>query len=319
MKFAIFWLGLAASACGASVDDEGALVPPTADRDPALPALEVRVAGHTRRLHLETHGDPRSPPLFAFHGGGGNDFRALLPFRALADEYFVVLWDARGSGLSERITREEVSWDSYFEEVLAVKAALAPSRPIHLLGYSWGGDHAARFAAAHPEELASLVLVEPGPLSRDAFDHFEGPELGLGAAFVNEHLWQLDFLSPADHAQMDRKAYAVARDAMASFWCDPEHPGIYPMWRHGLYVDIISAELFEGARAFDFSSALSELTQPVLVVGSSCGPLRAEYQQKYTLPLFSAPDFVKLDGVSHMDLFVPELVSQVRDFLGGIP
>ena len=309
-------LAFARLACAGSPEEPGALVPPTADQDASLPALEIHVAGHSRRLHLETYGDPTRPPVFAFHGGGGNDFRAMLPLRELADQYFVVLWDARGSGLSERITRGEVSWSSYMDEVSAVKAALAPTRPIHFVGYSWGGEHAARFAAAHPTDVASLILIEPGPLSQAGYDGVEGPSLGLGEAFVNEHLWQIDFLSPADHASMDRKAYAAARQAMAAFWCDPEHPGWYPMWRHGLFVDIVSSEMMKARDAFAFSSALATLTQPVLLFGSSCGPLRADYQRRFALGLFQHADFVELDGVSHMNLFVPQLVSELRAWLG---
>ncbi|MFZ5892040.1 MAG: alpha/beta fold hydrolase [Myxococcota bacterium] len=317
MKALLCALGFSLAACGASPEEPGALVPPTADQDAALPALDVYVAGHTRRLHLETYGDPTRPPLFAFHGGGGNDFRLLLPLRELADEYFVVLWDSRGCGLSERITSEEVSWDSYMEEVVAVKAALSPQRPIHLAGYSWGGYQAARFATVHPEAVASLILFEPGPLTRQADDALEKPKFGLADDFVNEHLWQVDFLSPSDHAAMDRKAYALARQAMASFWCDPENPGWYAMWRHGIYVDILSAELLAKADAFNFAPALADLNQPVLIFGSSCGPLRTDYQKRHAVGLFQHADVVELEGVSHMDLFVPKLVSELRTWLKG--
>ena len=301
----------------ASPDDPGALVPPTADEDPALPQVSVDVAGHHRSLHLETFGDPNRPPLLAFHGGGGNDYRAMLPLRALADEYFVVLWDARGSGLSERITRDEISRESYVDEVTAVKRLFSPDNPIVLAGYSWGGLHASLFTAQHPEAVAALVLIEPAPLSREADDAMESRSFGLGEAFVNELLWQVDFLSPADHVELDRKAYAAAQEAIRDYWCDPEHPGVYPMWRHGIFTDITATERVRNDATFDALSALSSYGNPVLVVGSSCGPLDADFQRGHTLPLFANPEFLELDGVSHLDLFTPELVSSMREFLQG--
>ncbi len=307
-----------ALSCGCSLaapDDPGALVPPTADEDPALPQVAIQVAGHRRALHLETFGDAANPPLFAFHGGGGNDYRAMLPLRALADDYFLVMWDARGSGLSERITDDEISIESYVDEVAKVKALFSPDRPIALAGYSWGGVHAGLFAATHPEDVSALALIEPGPLSQAAADALEPYELGLGSAFVNELLWQVDFLGPSDHEALDRKAFAAARDAMRDYWCDPDAPGIYPMWRHGIYTDVVASERVLNARAYDQLGALADYAGPVLVVGSSCGPLDAEFQTAHTLPLFAHAELVTLPGVSHMNLFVPELVDSLRGFL----
>ncbi len=300
----------------AAPDEPGALVPPTADQDPALPQVEIQVAGHRRALHLETFGDAANPPLFAFHGGGGNDYRAMLPLRALADDYFLVMWDARGSGLSERITADEISIESYIEEVAAVKARFSPDRPIALAGYSWGGLHASLFTVAHPEDVSALVLIEPAPLSQTASQAIEPYDLGLGAAFVNELLWQVDFLGPSDHDALDRKAFAAARGATRHNWCDPDAPGIYPMWRHGIYTDVIASERVRNAAAYDQLAALTEYGGPVLVVGSSCGPIDAEFQTKHTLPLFAHPELVTLSGVSHMNLFVPELAAALRGFLG---
>lgn len=313
MVFSCFVMGCSL----ASPDDPGALVPPTADEDPALPQVSVEVAGHRRALHLETYGDPSHPALLAFHGGGGNDYRAMLPLRALADEYFVVLWDARGSGLSERVTRGEISQESYVEEVAGVKALFSPEAPIVLAGYSWGGLHASLFTVHHPEDIAALVLIEPAPLSSEANDAMEPHNSGLGESFVNELLWQVDFLSPSDHVELDRKAYAAAQEAIRDYWCDPEHPGEYPMWRHGIFTDITATERVQNDATFDALGALSSYGGPVLVVGSSCGPLDTEFQRRHTLPLFASPEFAELDGVSHLDLFTPELVSAMRAFLQG--
>lgn len=67
--------------------------------------------------------------------------------------------------------------------------------------------------------------------------------------------------------------------------------------------------------SFDALSALTDYGGPVLIVGSSCGPLDAEFQRRHTLPLFQSAELAELDGVSHLDLFTPELVSAMRDFV----
>ena len=77
----------------------GNLVPATVEDDPSLPRIEV----NGTILHAEAYGNPSAPMIMMLHGGPGGDYRSLLPYRALADEgYYVVFWDHRGAGLSKR-------------------------------------------------------------------------------------------------------------------------------------------------------------------------------------------------------------------------
>ena len=46
-------------------------------------------------------------------------------------------------------------------EAAAVQQALPGKAPIHLIGHSYGGAVALRFAFSHPERLRSLTLIEP--------------------------------------------------------------------------------------------------------------------------------------------------------------
>ena len=81
------------------VNEAGNLVPKTVTEDPSLPAISV----NGTRLHAETFGNPDDPMVVVLHGGPGADYRSMLNVRALADDgYFVVFYDQRGSGLSQR-------------------------------------------------------------------------------------------------------------------------------------------------------------------------------------------------------------------------
>jgi pimeloyl-ACP methyl ester carboxylesterase len=94
--------------CETKIDDLNVLVPATVADDPDLPQIQITVGGSTRGIHLETFGNPSKPKLFILHGSVG-DFRAWLPYQILADKYFVVMWDQRGTGLSERISKREIT------------------------------------------------------------------------------------------------------------------------------------------------------------------------------------------------------------------
>ncbi len=173
MKLLTLLLGALSCSCSlGSPDEPGALVPPTADEDPALPQISIEVAGRQRALHLETFGDPSDPPLFAFHGGGGNDYRAMLPLRARRRLLPRDVGRARLRPLGADHEGGDLI-ESYVDEVAAVKAQFSPDRPIALAGYSWGGLHASLFAVAHPEDVSALVLIEPAPLSHAAEEELQ--------------------------------------------------------------------------------------------------------------------------------------------------
>ena len=46
-------------------------------------------------------------------------------------------------------------------EAVAVQQAVPGTAPVHLIGHSYGGAVALRFALSHPERLRSLTLIEP--------------------------------------------------------------------------------------------------------------------------------------------------------------
>lgn len=71
----------------------------------------------------------------------------------------VILYDLRGHGLSERPGTGYQVRDSV-ADLAAILDALGVEGPVHLVGYSYGGTISLSFAAAHPEWVASMLLIE---------------------------------------------------------------------------------------------------------------------------------------------------------------
>lgn len=71
----------------------------------------------------------------------------------------VILYDQRGHGLSER-PRTGYRLSDSVADLAAILDVLGVDGPVHLVGYSYGGAIALRFAVAYPERVASMVLIE---------------------------------------------------------------------------------------------------------------------------------------------------------------
>lgn len=279
----------------------GALVPPTADQDARLPQLQVTVLGKTRALHLETFGVSSAPPLFVLPGGPGSDYRLLLPLRALSDRYFVVMWDPRGAGLSERVPARELTIDGFNAEISAVKAALAPGRSVTLIGHSFGGDVVARYTATHQDSVAQAVLVEPGPFTEEGRAHYHGGDLDYST--VEDFFWQNQILTSSDHAAADYKAATALADANRTFTCDGHIPED-PIWRFGVFAHhVLTHTGHAPGPQFDWAAGIRTFTKGILVVAGTCGAASEAFQREYNLPELRNARLTVVDGAGHMSLF----------------
>ncbi len=144
----------------------------TAEPEPGVPPpdAEHRVRVKGGNLYVRVNGDLKAgpAPLMLVHGGPGGalwQFFAALP---LAQTRAIVLYDQRDSGRSDA-PGDVANWtvDRYVSEIAAVRSALGLER-FHLLGHSWGGILAARYAAAAPPGLRSLIL-QGAPASARGF------------------------------------------------------------------------------------------------------------------------------------------------------
>ena len=110
-------------------------------------------------LHVESAG--RGEPLVLLHGWGlhGGLFTPLLP--ALVDMHRVHVVDLPGHGHSATIA--PYTLDGIVDALDAAIAPLCGGAPVTMLGWSFGGLVAQRFAARARTPLARLVLVCTSP------------------------------------------------------------------------------------------------------------------------------------------------------------
>lgn len=103
--------------------------------------------------------DADGPVVVALHGlaGSGDEFIATAV--AIGGSHRFVLPDLRGHGGSTR-RPADVSRDAFVSDVAAVIRQVSPGRPVTLVGQSMGGHTAILAAAAFPDLVARLILLE---------------------------------------------------------------------------------------------------------------------------------------------------------------
>lgn len=307
------WMVLFGLLAGCSAGQEGLLVPATVVDDPDLPQFELRDG---RRLHLETFGDPNDPVLILLHGGPGGDYRGYLHFEQELPNYYVVLWDQRGTGLSERVPDDEMVGPTYLADLHELGESFSPDGPFHLVGHSWGGAYAAYYTQQHPERVDHLVLVEPGALNPAAADAGNTSDLNLLAGGTQDFLQGTDYLLPDTDAEADyfyMLALAGFRDR------EVELLG-YSFWRVGYRANLSINTWqgnFDGSHSFDVTEGISHFSGPTLfLTGTSEGRLGHDFQMEHHVPHFSEVSVVQLPNVEHSDLLVePAGLNALRGFL----
>ncbi|MFD7713177.1 alpha/beta fold hydrolase, partial [Streptomyces sp. NPDC059786] len=101
------------------------------------------------------------PPVVLLHGLAGHAGEWDAVAEVLGARYRLVAVDQRGHGASER-RPHDTSRAAHVADVVAVVERLGLRRPV-LMGQSLGGHTAMLTAAARPDLVRALVLVEAGP------------------------------------------------------------------------------------------------------------------------------------------------------------
>lgn len=111
-------------------------------------------------LHYEQHGE--GPPVVFIHGGVLNGAMTWSEQRPLAERWRVAIVDRPGFGSSSPVERVDFALDA--ERVVGIldrANELWGVDRVHLVGHSYGGVVSLLAAAARPDALTSLTVIEP--------------------------------------------------------------------------------------------------------------------------------------------------------------
>jgi proline iminopeptidase len=303
-------------------------VPATVTHDPSLQFVELD--GY--KFHVRTFGDASAPPVIVVHGGPGGDLKYLLPIRDIAKDFFVIFFDQRGTGLSPRVPKGELSMETSLDDLHRVVRHYAQNCKVKLVGHSWGAMLVVAYVGQHPELVSHAVVVEPGiltPTSATAFvERLKASQSIWDALPMLGYIMQAPFVKSHDgHERFDF--------VMTKMMNRTKPGGPYQCEGQSM-----PADAFERAGFDSFSKLLKPvLNDPknfhwnltvgvgrygggLLMLSSECSFIGHRYQEEFHLPLLPPQTIhVMAKGMGHNMLTLdPEWsVGIVGDFLKDRP
>jgi proline iminopeptidase len=108
-------------------------------------------------------GNRSGKTVIVLHGGTGMSSHYFGDsFKFLEKDYRVILYDQRGSSYSQiKPDLSFYTFDSLVNELEAIRRDIADSEKVIIVGHSFGGLVAQRYAFAYPDRVDRLVLVSP--------------------------------------------------------------------------------------------------------------------------------------------------------------
>jgi pimeloyl-ACP methyl ester carboxylesterase len=240
-------------------------------------------------------------PLLLLHGGlgSGDMFAPILP--KFTDHRRVILVDLQGHGRTELGTRKFSLID--MGDDIAVIVKQLGVKQVDVLGYSFGGGVAFRFAAQHPEMVRRLVLVSAGYSDDGFYDDMRKQQNAVSADIANQ----------MKETPMYKSYVTVA-----------PKPDEFPKLLQAI------GDLMRGH--FDYSADVQKLTMPTMLIFGDSDMYKPEHEVKFYQLLggglrdagwqretMSKNRLAILPDQTHYDIFFsPKLVDAALPFLDGI-
>jgi proline iminopeptidase len=262
------------------------------------------------RLYFKTLGT--GEPIVVLHGGPGFDHRQFLPFIwDLAARHQVILYDQRGTGLSEGpVDADSITIENFIADIEGIREAFG-IREMNLLGHSWGGMLAMHYAVRHPDRLRSLILVSTAASS----EVFSDMRTAITAARPDEDTKLLESITASDEfrAQDPQALEHFWRVYFRVYFADPSLVSKLDLEltentiRHS---ETVAGHILQSAGAFDLHEQLKSLQVPTLVLHGDSDPMPMRYAEQIHASLPHS-ELVVLERSGHW-VFV-DAMDQVRE------
>jgi pimeloyl-ACP methyl ester carboxylesterase/DNA-binding winged helix-turn-helix (wHTH) protein len=219
----------------------------------------------------------------------------------------LILFDKRGTGLSDRVPLSELpTLEQRMEDVHAVMDAVGSERAV-LIGVSEGGPMCSLFAATYPEKTTALVMIGTYAKRIKDEDYPWGVSMEDREAFFEQ--MRRDWGKPVG---LEERAPSMASDEeFRHWWAEYLRMGASP----GAAVALTKMNT-----EIDVRHVLPSIRVPTLVIHRS-GDLCLKVEEgRFVASQIPASKYVELGGIDHLP-FVgeqAEILDEIEEFLTGM-
>lgn len=275
-------------------------------------ATELGLPLRHLNLAAKAWGDPALPPLLALHGWLDNaaSFDGLAP---LLETRHVVALDMAGHGRSDwRSASAPDYWLDYLDDIDQVFHHFGWSNA-DLLGHSLGGTLASTFAAAFPERVQRLLLIEAlGPLALPIEQTVPQLRKGIAAraAFAPSALRVFAGVEHAAQARMRANdlSHAAAMTLVARGLAKVDAPAVSGYrWSSDPRLLLPSLQRYSEEQALAILDAITAPT--LLILADPAHPYARTAAMQTRLERVARIECIRLPGNHHLHLENPQPVA----------
>jgi pimeloyl-ACP methyl ester carboxylesterase len=209
-------------------------------------------------------------------------------FRRLASFSRLILFDKRGTGLSDRTTGVP-DLETRMDDIRAVMDAVGSKRAA-ILGVSEGGPMTLLFAGTYPERTAAAILYGVGPSNVRAEDYPWAPTEEEWNQYVRREAQRAGTQEWVDE-RLEIFAPSMAKDEDARRW-----------WRRWVRTSTSPAAVMalrQMNKEIDVRHTLSAIRVPTLVIHPVGDKVAMIEEGRYMAERIPGAQMVELDGVDH--------------------
>ena len=267
-------------------------VPRTVQFDSSLPSKEID--GY--KYHMETFGSTDSTPVIVVHGGPGLDYEYLKPLKELSNDYQVIFYDQRGTGLSPRVDKKFLTIEQSLEDLHSIVQHFSNGKKVKLIGHSWGATLVVGYLSKYPESISQAVIVEPfilypGAPVKEWVQKSKSMMSNMASTWeIAKSMINYPFVLKED----GQEGYEYIGTKLAGknlpgppYNCPGQDlpPNSFKRMGYEAYNTIIRPVMDNpGSMRYDFTNGIAAYHGDLLLLSGECSILGPAYQEKYAIP-----------------------------------
>lgn len=215
-------------------------------------------------------------PIVLLSGGPGLNVEYVLPVaQFLPSGYRSIAFEQRGTGRSRPHPFDPATLTirAVVEDLEALRVQLQQDRLL-LLGHSWGGMLAMAYAAAHPDRVDRLILVDSGGPTLE-FTQWFGDNIEARLRPEDRELRDYWRAAGKDGVDAGKAAIEALKAIFPGYFFDRKAALAFASeFRPGQYHPDVNERLFgEMRKHYDSREGLKNLKRPVLIIQGHQDPM----------------------------------------------